>query len=91
MFAKGSIKGRVVTKVCTSEREVVCSQSAQTYLLDKWVFDQVKKLLSSPETVGKMKKQTKLVFFLHLLGIDTSGHIHKPHSQLEQRKTFRWR
>lgn len=80
MFAKGAIKGRVVTEVYTSDEEVF-SQSAQTYLLDKWVFDRVKKFLSSPETVEKMKKQTKLVFFLHLLGMDTSGHIHKPHSQ----------
>lgn len=80
MFSKGATPGRVITEVYESDREVF-SVSAHTYLLDKWVFDRVKKFLSDPETVQMLKKETRLIFFLHLLGMDTSGHIHKPHSQ----------
>ena len=79
MFSKGASPGRVVMDVYGSEEEVF-SVSAQTYLLDKWVFDRVKKFLSNEETVKRLKRQTQLVFFLHLLGMDTSGHTHKPHS-----------
>lgn len=80
MFSKGATLGRVITEIYDSNREVF-SVSAHTYLLDKWVFDKVKKFLSDPETVETLKKETRLVFFLHLLGMDTSGHIHKPSSQ----------
>lgn len=80
MFSKGASPGRVITEVYASEKEVF-SVSAQTYLLDKWVFDRVKKFLADAETVQSLKDETRVVFFLHLLGLDTSGHIHKPHSQ----------
>lgn len=80
MFSKGATPGRVVTDVYGSDSEVF-SVSAHTYLLDKWVFDKVKTFLSDTETIQKLKGEKHLVFFLHLLGMDTSGHIHKPHSQ----------
>lgn len=80
MFSKGATPGRVVSDVYNSDSEVF-SVSAHTYMLDKWVFDRVKKFLADPETVEALKSQDRLVFFLHLLGMDTSGHIHKPHSQ----------
>lgn len=80
MFAKGALKGRVNTEVYKSDKEVF-SVSAQTYLLDKWVFDRVKKFLSDPATIQVLRKESRVVFFLHLLGMDTSGHVHKPHSQ----------
>lgn len=80
MFSKGATPGRVITEVYDSDSEVF-SVSAHTYLLDKWVFDRVKKFLEDHETVQQLKKENRLVLFLHLLGMDTSGHIHKPHSQ----------
>lgn len=55
------------------------SVSAQTYLLDKWVFDKVRSFLN--EDTNELKEKDQVVFFLHLLGMDTSGHIHKPHSE----------
>jgi phosphatidylinositol glycan class N len=79
MFSKGASPGRVVTDVYHSDREVF-SVSAHTYLLDQWVFDKVKKFLNDSETVQLLKHENRLVLFLHLLGMDTSGHIHKPHS-----------
>lgn len=79
MFEKGATKGRVVTEVYGSDEEVF-SASAHTYLLDKWVFDRVKNFLNDPKKVREVKSQERIVFFLHLLGMDTSGHTHKPHS-----------
>lgn len=80
MFAKGATKGRVVTEVYSSDEEVF-SASAHTYLLDKWVFDRVKNFLSDQSRIQEIKKHDGIIFFLHLLGMDTSGHTHKPNSQ----------
>lgn len=80
IFAKGAIKGRVITEVYDASYEVF-SVSAQTYLLDKWVFDRVKKFLSNENKIEELIVKDKVVFFLHLLGMDTSGHIHKPNSE----------
>lgn len=80
MFSKGATEGRVIIDTYHSDEEVF-SGSAQTYLLDKWVFDRVKTFLADSESMRKLKDETKVVFFLHLLGMDTSGHVHKPHSQ----------
>lgn len=80
MFSKGASAGKVTIGVYDAKSEVF-STSAHTYLLDKWVFDRVKRFLKDPDTVEKLKNQEKLVLFLHLLGMDTSGHIHKPHSE----------
>eukprot|EP01125_Pyxidicula_operculata_P003042 TRINITY_DN1317_c0_g1_i5.p1 TRINITY_DN1317_c0_g1~~TRINITY_DN1317_c0_g1_i5.p1 ORF type:complete len:896 (+),score=164.13 TRINITY_DN1317_c0_g1_i5:123-2810(+) len=52
--------------------------------LDTWVFDKVSDFFSTDaiknKTVNKMLKQDKVVFFLHLLGIDTTGHSKRPYS-----------
>lgn len=80
MFAKGAVKGRVITEVYNNDKEVF-STSAKTYLLDKWVFDRVKNFLSETEQIEELKQKDQVVMFLHLLGMDTSGHIHKPHSE----------
>lgn len=52
--------------------------------LDDWVFNRVNRLFAEAAKVPEMKAQLskpKSVFFLHLLGIDTNGHAHKPHSR----------
>ncbi|VDN02006.1 unnamed protein product [Thelazia callipaeda] len=47
--------------------------------LDRWVFQKMEELLNTSDmTVKKRLSSDRLVFFLHLLGIDTNGHGHKP-------------
>lgn len=58
------------------------SGKSSTTALDLWVFDEVKNFFNNPETVENLRKKEKIIFFLHLLGLDTAGHIHKPHSKL---------
>lgn len=50
--------------------------------LDRWVFDKVKEVFSN-NTLDDMDnlEKSKSLFFLHLLGIDSNGHGHKPHSE----------
>ena len=79
MFSKGALPGRVVKEVYDSDQEVF-SSSAHTYLLDKWVFDKVKNFLNESENIKSLQSKDRIVFFLHLLGMDTSGHVHKPNS-----------
>ena len=52
--------------------------------LDTWVFDRVRRLFSSASknvTLDRALRQDKNVFFLHLLGLDTNGHAHRPYSK----------
>lgn len=65
----------------SSENEQFTGHDA--YKLDEWVFERFERfLLAAPhnETVKTMLNQTQVVFFLHLLGLDTNGHTNKPHS-----------
>lgn len=78
IFAKGT--DRVIAETYESSDEVF-GENAQTQLVDKWVFDKVKEFLNDDEKVQEIKQQDKIIFFLHLLGMDTSGHIHKPLSE----------
>lgn len=52
--------------------------------MDIWVFEKVKELFkaaSKNQTLDHALRQDKNVFFLHLLGLDTSGHAHRPYSK----------
>jgi phosphatidylinositol glycan class N len=47
------------------------------------VFRKVEEFLNYARTDAALNEklnQDKIVFFLHLLGLDTAGHTHKPHS-----------
>ncbi|XP_050681266.1 GPI ethanolamine phosphate transferase 1 isoform X1 [Leptidea sinapis] len=57
------------------------SSDKNTTLLDRWVFDKVQSLFENAkvdENLNKKLLDKKIIFFLHLLGTDTSGHTHKP-------------
>ncbi|XP_058174694.1 GPI ethanolamine phosphate transferase 1-like [Anopheles ziemanni] len=81
MFSYGAIKGRVQTATYDSGDEIF-SQTANTSLLDIWVFDRVRQFLASDEAQKKVFNRKKVILFLHLLGLDTAGHVHKPQSKL---------
>lgn len=52
--------------------------------MDTWVFDHVKELFKNASTnpeLDNMLRQKKIVFFLHLLGLDTNGHGFRPSSK----------
>ena len=49
--------------------------------LDLWVERQFEKFLLN-NTLKSELNQEKIIFFFHLLGIDTNGHSHKPWSDV---------
>lgn len=52
--------------------------------LDTWVFENVESFFakaSENKPTRERLQHDRIVFFLHLLGVDTNGHAHKPHSE----------
>ena len=52
--------------------------------LDTWVFDKVKGMFNEATRNASLDtalRQDKNVFFLHLLGLDTTGHAYRPYSK----------
>ncbi|XP_068437324.1 GPI ethanolamine phosphate transferase 1 [Clinocottus analis] len=82
MFAKGASGDHVYTHTYPAGEEDFASTDASR--LDTWVFTQVKSFFQSAKSNSSLRAnllQDKNVFFLHLLGIDTNGHAHRPMSQ----------
>uniref|UniRef100_A0A7N5ZV31 GPI ethanolamine phosphate transferase 1 n=1 Tax=Anabas testudineus TaxID=64144 RepID=A0A7N5ZV31_ANATE len=82
MFAKGASGDHVYTYTYPAEEEDFASTDASK--LDTWVFTQVKSFFQSAKSNSSLKAsllEDKNIFFLHLLGIDTNGHAHRPMSQ----------
>lgn len=80
MFEHGAVPGRVDAYCYGAEDE---DFSKDAWLLDEWVFDRVKKLFADAKTNKTLDAQLREggnVFFLHLLGLDTTGHAHRPYS-----------
>lgn len=50
--------------------------SKESKILDEWVFHKFSELINHPKL-----KQDKVIIFLHLLGMDSIGHIFKPNSE----------
>ncbi|RAK95451.1 mannose-ethanolamine phosphotransferase MCD4 [Aspergillus ibericus CBS 121593] len=81
MFQEGAVPGRVDADTYGEEAEDFSSDAT---LLDTWVFDKVKELFTSAKTDPELNaklREDKLVFFLHLLGLDTTGHGFRPYSK----------
>jgi phosphatidylinositol glycan class N len=81
MFEHGAVPGRVDSFTYGAELE---DFSSDALVLDYWVFDHVKDFFEEAaknETLGAALREDKIVFFLHLLGLDTTGHFHRPYSQ----------
>ncbi|KAJ5631568.1 GPI ethanolamine phosphate transferase 1 [Penicillium longicatenatum] len=81
MFKEGAEPGRVDADTYSEEEE---DFSVDASHLDTWVFDKVHELFESaksdPELDRKLRED-KVVFFLHLLGLDTTGHAFRPYSK----------
>lgn len=82
MFQHGaSDPSRVETFMYPPEYEDFSGEASR---LDVWVFDHVKALFKEaavdPALNAKLR-QKKIVFFLHLLGLDTNGHGFRPMSK----------
>ncbi|OQV22806.1 GPI ethanolamine phosphate transferase 1 [Hypsibius exemplaris] len=59
--------------------------AASPVLLDFWVFDRVTEFLTKAKynlSAMEMLHQDKIILFLHLLGMDTTGHVFKPQSEV---------
>ncbi|KAL2810895.1 Phosphatidylinositolglycan class N-domain-containing protein [Aspergillus granulosus] len=81
MFKEGATPGRIDADTYGEEAEDFTSDATA---LDIWVFDRVKELFESAKTdpdLDAKLREDKLVFFLHLLGIDTTGHGYRPYSK----------
>lgn len=81
MFQLGAEPGKVDAFMYGAEEE---DFSGDAVLLDIWVLDRVKALFveaATNATLNAALRQDKLVFFLHLLGLDTNGHGHRPYSK----------
>ena len=81
MFKEGAIPGRVDADCYGEEFEDFTKDATQ---LDTWVFERVKTLFQSAAsnyTLDQILRQDKNVFFLHLLGLDTTGHAYRPYSK----------
>lgn len=79
-FQKESLQRRLNRSPTTHARKISAETPSR---LDAWVFDHVQTFLSQAKqnalSTSEMRSQRNL-FFLHLLGLDTNGHAHRPNS-----------
>ncbi|KAI9457866.1 Phosphatidylinositolglycan class N-domain-containing protein [Boletus coccyginus] len=81
MFAKGATLGKVRSWCYNEEAEDFTKDATA---LDTWVLDQVHALFrnaSQDATINSNLREDKVIFFMHLLGLDTTGHSYRPHSE----------
>lgn len=80
MFAKGAEPGRVDMWTYDEAAEDFTRDATH---LDLWVLERVERLFADAAqnaTLAAELKRPGNVFFLHLLGLDTTGHTYRPHS-----------
>ena len=81
MFKEGAVPGRIYADTYTEDAEDFSSDATQ---LDTWVFEKVEELFKKAATDPDLDadlRMDKVVFFLHLLGLDTTGHGYRPYSK----------
>ena len=81
MFRAGAVPGRVETS--TYDHHLEDFAASNPAHLDTWVFDKVREFFEMAKenaTHSSLMAESKVIFFLHLLGLDTNGHSHKPNS-----------
>ncbi|ESO90338.1 hypothetical protein LOTGIDRAFT_123580 [Lottia gigantea] len=84
MFSKGASGDHVYVNCYSAELEDFGASDTDMRRLDTWVFDRVKEFFEAARKDEELQfklNQDKVVFFLHLLGLDTTGHTQKPYSQ----------
>ncbi|ETS63700.1 hypothetical protein PaG_02006 [Moesziomyces aphidis] len=78
MFAVGAAADRVDMWTYNEEDEDFTKDATH---LDLWVLDHFKKLLNDGKNNPELRRKLEhpgTVFFLHLLGLDTTGHFYRP-------------
>lgn len=81
MFKEGAVPGRIDAETYGEEFEDFSKDATQ---LDTWVFEMAESLFrnaSTNATLDRVLREDKNVFFLHLLGLDTTGHAYRPYSK----------
>ena len=81
MFKEGAEPGRVDADMYAEEFE---DYTLDATMLDTWVFERAQKLFEDAATDQELDARLRLdknVFFLHLLGLDTTGHAYRPYSK----------
>ncbi|KAF8496185.1 Phosphatidylinositolglycan class N-domain-containing protein [Russula emetica] len=81
MFVQGATPGKVDGWTYHEDDEDFTKDATE---LDIWVLDQLKSLFRNATTDKALDAQLRapqVVFFLHLLGLDTTGHSYRPHSK----------
>lgn len=79
MFQHGATRGKVEGWSYSGEEE---DFSKDAVGLDLWVLDQLNQLFTnatSRPSLDSQLRQDGTVLFLHLLGLDTTGHSYRPH------------
>lgn len=82
MFAKGDSGNHIFTDSYDASSEDFGAHDVTK--LDTWVFDHVKEFFHAARNNQSLLSKLngdRIVFFLHLLGIDTNGHAHRPTSR----------
>ncbi len=80
MFAVGAASERVDMWTYHEDDEDFTKDASH---LDLWVLDRFRELLDQAKTdkeLGAKMRKPGTVFFLHLLGLDTTGHTYRPFS-----------
>ncbi|KAI9710266.1 MAG: Glycosyl phosphatidyl inositol anchor synthesis [Bogoriella megaspora] len=81
MFKEGAVPGRIDADTYGAEAEDFSKDATE---LDVWVFDKVKAMFQEAKrnaTLDGALREEKVALFLHLLGLDTTGHSYRPYSK----------
>lgn len=78
VFMKQQISSRMIATAYAADSEDF-SGKMKSSSFDTWVFDKAMDFLHRHR--AELQTKNRMVLFLHLLGLDTAGHVHKPNSE----------